>query len=135
MSNSMSLQDQKFAIKEGQTEGLFLAVSTKLKKTHDAFTEKNKEHYKYLPTVLKLQKLSKKIGFELQPDKDEQFVESVDWHGLGMLGGEDDFLKLIAPFVVAGSYIEMLDEYGTQWRYVFDGESMKVKYPKIVWED
>ncbi|MFX8696332.1 hypothetical protein ABTM58_19800, partial [Acinetobacter baumannii] len=91
--------------------------------------EKNAE-YKYLPPALKLQRLSKKVGFELLPSKDEQLVQKVGWHGLGMLGGEEEFLKLLAPFVVAGSYIEMTGEDGAQWRYVFDGESVKKKYPK-----
>ena len=39
------------------------------------------------------------------------------------LGDEDRFFDAIAPFVRAGSYIEMLGEDGTRWRWVFDGRT------------
>ena len=39
----------------------------------------------------------------------------------------------IAPYVEAGSYIEMYGEDGDKWRYVFDGKTVKEVYPKVEW--
>lgn len=36
-------------------------------------------------------------------------------------GDEDILFKAIAPFVQAGSFIEMFGEDGVRWRYEFDG--------------
>ena len=41
------------------------------------------------------------------------------------LGQEDILFAALAPFVTAGSFIQMLSEDGEQWRWVFDGEAMR----------
>ncbi len=47
----------------------------------------------------------------------------------------DDFVlfKTIAPFVRAGSYIEMRGEETDMWRWYFDGETCVEKTPTISW--
>ena len=37
------------------------------------------------------------------------------------LGDEDQLWSAIAPFVTAGSYIAMMGEDGSHWRWFFDG--------------
>ena len=43
------------------------------------------------------------------------------------------FFKVIAPYVEAGSYIQMQGEDGEMWRWVFDGKTVKEVKPKIAW--
>jgi hypothetical protein len=47
---------------------------------------------------------------------------------------ELDMFKAIAPFVKAGSFIEMRGEDGCMWRYVFDGTTCNEVYAKVSWE-
>lgn len=50
--------------------------------------------------------------------------------------GDDNIVfDAIAPFVRAGSYIEMLGEDGERWRWVFDGSDWRQVNAKTVWED
>lgn len=45
----------------------------------------------------------------------------------------EDTLDAIAPFVDAGSYLEFEDEYGCNWRYLFDGIKVEEIYPTVDW--
>jgi hypothetical protein len=47
------------------------------------------------------------------------------------LGDDDVLFGAIAPFVRAGSYIEMHGEDGAIWRWVFDGKECVEKVAKI----
>lgn len=49
-------------------------------------------------------------------------------------GSDMALFEAVAPFVKPGSYIEMCgDEDGASWRWVFDGISVKEKYPEVTW--
>lgn len=50
------------------------------------------------------------------------------------VGDELDMLKVIAPYVRAGSFIEMNGEDGHRWRYWFDGKTCVEQEGKIVYE-
>ena len=50
------------------------------------------------------------------------------------LGDEDSLFQTIAPFVEAGSYIEISGEEGSIWRYCFDGTDCTESYPEIIWK-
>lgn len=55
-------------------------------------------------------------------------------HFLGEKLGDDNILfDAIAPFVKAGSYVEMSGEDGDRWRWIFDGEAMLEKQAKVSW--
>jgi hypothetical protein len=43
--------------------------------------------------------------------------------------------NILAPFVEAGSYIEMCDDKANRWRYAFNGKTMKRLTPTMVYED
>ncbi len=45
----------------------------------------------------------------------------------------EDFLKIIAPFVSAGSYIELRDMEGDKYRWVFNDFTCKRIYPDLIW--
>ena len=61
----------------------------------------------------------------------------VDVEFIGEKGSQDllkeDVLYWLAPFVEAGSYIEMAGEDHAQWRWVFDGKAVKTVHAKINW--
>jgi len=50
------------------------------------------------------------------------------------LGDEIEMFKVIAPWVKAGSFIEMVGEDGSRWRWMFDGKTVKEKNAKVVWD-
>ena len=47
---------------------------------------------------------------------------------------EDSLFETIAPFVEAGSYIEVEHEYGMQ-KWIFDGKTVKIKEGRVVYDD
>jgi len=47
---------------------------------------------------------------------------------------EEDMFGALAPFVEAGSWIEMVGEDNCLWRWTFDGEKCHETYPEIVWD-
>ena len=51
------------------------------------------------------------------------------------LGDDPILLEAIAPFVEAGSYIEMEGEEGCHWKWCFDGKTMTEKSGRVVYED
>jgi hypothetical protein len=50
------------------------------------------------------------------------------------IGDEDALFGALAPFVDAGSYIEMSGEDGDRWRWVFDSATCTMVRPKVTWE-
>jgi hypothetical protein len=51
------------------------------------------------------------------------------------LGDDETFFETLAPFVKAGSYIEMEGEDGGHWKWKFDGKTMTEVSGKVVYED
>lgn len=47
----------------------------------------------------------------------------------GKVGGDEEVLGVLAPFVTAGSYVQMLGEDGTLWRWVFHAGTCTESYP------
>lgn len=46
---------------------------------------------------------------------------------------QEEFLTVIAPFVLSGSYIEMQGEDGASWRWVVRNGVLQTDYPIITW--
>jgi len=67
-------------------------------------------------------------------EEQDQFsdITGIDCTG-EKLGDDALFFRTIAPFVKAGSYIEMTDDEGDRWRWVFDGKTCKEVQADIVW--
>jgi len=49
------------------------------------------------------------------------------------LGDDELLFQTIAPFVEAGSYIEILGEEGEMWRWAFDDKECTELSPTIIW--
>lgn len=62
-------------------------------------------------------------------------ISSIYFTGEKHSGDEEGFLKAIAPYVEAGSYIEMSGEEGEIWRWVFDGHNCEEVTAGLDWED
>jgi len=50
------------------------------------------------------------------------------------LGDDTILLKALAPFVEAGSYIEMEGEDSCHWKWIFDGKTMEERQGRVVYE-
>lgn len=50
------------------------------------------------------------------------------------LGDDNKLFDAVAPYVTPGSYIEMLGEDGSRWRWVFDGQTCEERSAKVIWE-
>lgn len=59
-------------------------------------------------------------------------VVDLQWQG-GSDYGDQELLTVIAPFVEEGSYLQMFDEDGNHWRWVFTGGTVKLVEPQIIW--
>ena len=70
-----------------------------------------------------------------EPIYDEATGDIVDMTFAGeKLGDDFVILRAIAPFVDAGSFLEMEGEDRTIWRWVFDGQTVTEEYTQIVWK-
>ena len=49
-------------------------------------------------------------------------------------GSEIEFFGAIAEYVALGSYIQVYDDVGDHWRWVFDGKTCTRVYPEMKWE-
>jgi hypothetical protein len=50
------------------------------------------------------------------------------------LGSEVELFSTIAPFIEHGSYIEMVGEDDSRWRWVFWRGELREEYPEIIWK-
>jgi hypothetical protein len=71
-------------------------------------------------------------GWQLNLDADGN-GNSIDFMR-DKLGDEEVLFETIAPFVAAGSFIEVTGEEGARWRWHFDGKECVELYPTITWE-
>jgi hypothetical protein len=68
-------------------------------------------------------------------DAEQNQEGNIDFlHFRGEKYGDDPVLfQAIAPFVRAGSYIQMRGEDGGRWRWCFDGQKMTEQQAKATW--
>lgn len=78
-------------------------------------------------------KYDEDTGSWIPTTEDPGCVYDIYFSGENM-GDDKDLLDTLAPFVKAGSYIQMQGEDGEMWRWVFDGETCKEIRPTITWE-
>lgn len=62
-------------------------------------------------------------------------IDGIQFRGEKYGGDEIDMLKVIAPYVENGSYIEMQGEEGELWRWVFNDGNCREVNSRIVWEE
>ena len=114
-----------------QEDCAFFMEAADAPKAAQAMRDLDLEGKEYLPTD-SLGDILDKWSWELD------IAESGNVRDIQFMGeksrNELTMFNVIAPFVKAGSYIEMLGEDGTRWRYVFDGAICKEVYARISWE-
>jgi hypothetical protein len=91
-----------------------------------------------LALMSNMTKVSDKIkeikGMLSATQDDKEYVIGIMFEGEKSDSTEEEMFNVIAPFVKAGSYIEMQGEDGARWRWVFDGETCKEKNAEISWD-
>jgi hypothetical protein len=108
--------DSKFFIKEKNIKPALKAVRKELDSSYRSLFEAMVEQ-----------------RWEIDPD-DEDNIDHICFTGEN-LWDADKILKIIAPYVDSGSFIEMTGEDGDKWRYCFNNGEMKEIQAKITWEE
>jgi hypothetical protein len=122
---------QRFTMKPNLKANALAAIkSSAMKRAHSA--DATHEHRSFAETMSKLETLEQALeawGWQLMDSGD-----GTSW--LECLGDAlcDDRLlfESIAPFVEAGSFIEMSGEDGTLWRWYFDGKQCEEQLGHVV---
>jgi hypothetical protein len=60
-------------------------------------------------------------------------IDSIEFYG-EKLGDDELLFQAIAPFVEAGSFIEMQGEEGKIWRWVFNGRTVEERQAKLTFD-
>ena len=89
------------------------------RETHDTFAWIDKDFWKVDRFDLMMEEWRYPVGYDSEGN-----VTSVGFEG-EKLGDEEYLFEAIAPFVKAGSYIEMYGEEGHIWRWIFDGRTVR----------
>lgn len=75
------------------------------------------------------------LGFDWSIDELAHRPASLSLDGYyDKTGGEDCFLEAVAPFVVAGSYLDWRGEDDLYWRHKFNGETMETVEGRVVFD-
>lgn len=124
MSYNMEQYDSQFFISNENVSPAFKALKCACKE-RNLFDGLKKAHH--------LDRALECFGWELEFDDDENVIE------ISLLksyydGDEEDILfAALAPYVKAGSFIEMVGEDHETWRWIFDGTTCQSKKPTITW--
>ena len=125
MGYYMSQRDSSFFLaKEKQQEAL--------QAVKDAGKSKPKVFGSNILQAQTLQEVLEWWCWKPQFDSDGN-IEAIDFEG-NKSGDELELFNAIAPFVKAGSFIEMSGEEGCIWRFQFDGKTCFENYPTITWD-
>lgn len=144
MGYYMSQQSAKFKIKKTKVAKALAAIKklakkTKLmsggtwqsgKKTESCFSWVNTKEFVKAKTLPEAIQAWRWEGFV----NDAGDLVEINFNG-EKLGNDAILLEAIAPFVEAGSYIEMEGEEGCHWKWCFDGKTMEEKQGRVVYED
>jgi hypothetical protein len=133
MGYYVSITEAKFSIPANKIEeALATSLTCEGIQNSPTYYVSQIEHYEYLPPLIKLFMLVKKTWSFNLIIKDNSVVdiyfEAEKWHG------NDVWFKAVASCIDAGSFVEMTGEDGEKWRYVFDGQYVVEKRPKVIWE-
>jgi len=85
--------------------------------------------------ILQFQTLQEALeAWAWKPEFDEEGnIVAIYFEG-NKSGNELELFNALAPYVKAGSFIEMGGEDGAIWRFQFDGTTCFENYPKITWD-
>jgi hypothetical protein len=120
-----------------QTDGKFFIAADKMSEALKATKAMDTKSYHWVEKgwskgLVHLKEVLSEWGYSGEFDDDLNLIEL--HFNREKLGEEFEMFKVLAPFVKAGSFIEMTGEDGEQWRWVFDGTECKQIYPTVSWE-
>jgi hypothetical protein len=113
-----------------QVDGKFFLPYENRKAAFDALSEA-------LPACKGLPYLHEQLeeyGWSTRCDGEGGFIDSI-WFEGEKWREQDEPLKVIAPFVRHGSFIEMLGEDGERWRLTFWNGTLIEQKCKLVWDE
>lgn len=84
----------------------------------------------YDETVTSAQEVFELLGFECTPREGAFELMGYD----NKIGQEHLFIQEVAPYVDEGSYLEWLGEDGARWKYVVEGDEVRVYEPSNSWQ-
>jgi hypothetical protein len=136
MGYCMSQQESTFSIKPLNVPGALAAI--KALAGSETITDASGRHFSWVDTreFLEAQTLPgamKAWRWFLDSDDETDEIHDITFEG-EKLGDDAVLFDAIAPFVEPGSYIEMLGEDGSLWRWVFDGKTCQEKSANISWD-
>lgn len=73
------------------------------------------------------------FGWALEFDDDENVIEIILLNSYYDEDEEEILFTALAPYVKAGSFIEIIGEDHETWRWVFDGVTYQTKKPTVTW--
>lgn len=139
MGTVFTMVSSEFSISKNLIEKAFDAVKKHGVGYYEDFStiERNCQHYDFFPISLKLQTLvNQGWGFQLDLENNKTGkgnIVKIEW--VWEKNCESDILKVLAPFVEEGSYIEMRSECGDHWRWLFSKGNLIEQRPTIVWSE
>jgi hypothetical protein len=80
-----------------------------------------------------IEEIFEEIRYPLIKDNNENYT--IDYFCGEKLGDDFEIFKVIAPYIVDGSYLEYLGEDGEQWKYIFKNGECKVKSIKKSYDE
>jgi len=135
MGYHMSQRDNEFFIGKDKKEACLEAI----KGLHgrESIEDSSGRHFSWVDSnnFLKAETLAEAFSawrWEIE-ENEKGDVVAILFQG-EKLGDDGVLFEAVAPFVVAGSYIEMHGEEGCLWRWCFDGEECVEKTARIVWD-
>ena len=142
MGYCMNLREADFKLKAGKEKLALQAIKGMVEKvdTHGGGFSSGPDgvthHYSWINTSDLVNAKTFKEAMDawrwnVQYDKDNQ-IEDIWWEG-EKLGDDCQLFDAIAPYVEEGSYIEMMGEDGSIWRWAFDGKKMIEQDAQITW--
>lgn len=131
MGYNVTLNDSEFFMAHEQTADAALALKKWLEERPDRKNPKSWEA-RVLAKHPILEFYMREFMWAFESDSDGNITE-VEYIGESQSGHEQTIFNLIAPYVKAGSYIELHGEDGDIFRYVFDGTQCKEVKPIITW--
>jgi hypothetical protein len=126
MSYNIHVANQKFRIRREHQEAAFVALRELAQQGH-LYWGVDED----ILTAFSLPEALAKSGWEPTLDDTRDIIEIQYTFEKG--GSEDEIFAALAPYVEAGSWIELYGADNETWRYVFDGRSCDYIHPIIIW--
>lgn len=135
MGYRMTQEDASFRIAKSKRRAALAAIQRL--RGNETVKDDSGPHFSWVDnrfyTIRSLDKMLEEWGWLIQVDEagdvvDIEFTRS-------KIGDEQILFTAIAPYVDAGSFIEMVGEDGARWRWTFNGDTCEEVYAETVWSE